>query len=102
MSQANDVAKGRHFLYYLARSILRAANCEPRHGICEAERIPIASSAHADSQQRENSETASECRDGFGTIKTKAAWKHSNWGLNYVTFARRPQCRGEGELEWLV
>jgi hypothetical protein len=33
MSQANDVAKGRHFLYYLARDLPRTANCEPHHGI---------------------------------------------------------------------
>jgi hypothetical protein len=41
MSQANDVAKGRHFLYYLVRNIPHAAKCEPVHGTRAAEGIPI-------------------------------------------------------------
>src|SRR5262245_48748762 len=44
MSQANDVARDRHFRYYLACELARGANCEPRHGMYRAERIPMGTS----------------------------------------------------------
>jgi len=31
MSQADDVANGRHFLHYLARNLPGASKCEPHH-----------------------------------------------------------------------
>jgi len=42
MSQANDVARGRHIGCYLSRNVPDAAKCETDHDMAAAEVIPIA------------------------------------------------------------
>src|SRR6266850_687173 len=88
MSQANDVAKGRHFRYYLARGVPRGAKCEPDHGMYGAERTTYRPAYGLARWSMRKQRTASACRDGLGTKKRKASRKHSIRGPNYVTFAR--------------
>src|SRR5712672_3390147 len=71
MSQANDVAKGRHFRYYLARNLPCRANCEPDHVMRSTEGIPIAVRMCCLAQLVRKQRTAPECRDGLGTTKEK-------------------------------
>src|SRR5882724_2620745 len=89
MSQANDVARGRHFRYYLAGSVPREAKCEPGHGRYGAERNTYCLAYSPARWPVRKQRTACTCRDALGTKKRKAVTKHSNRGPNYVTSARR-------------
>src|SRR5882724_10710748 len=95
MSQANDVARGRHFRYYLAGSVPREAKCEPGHGRYGAERNTYCLAYSPARWPVRKQRTACTCRDALGTKKRKASRKHSNRGPNYVTFARRGIAGGE-------
>jgi len=95
MSQANDVAKGRHFRYYLARGLPRAAKCEPHHAMRATEGLPIVSRMR---RFAGGEKTANRFRVSWRTRhkNRKALTKHSNRGPNYVTFARR--CMAGGRI----
>src|SRR5881227_726133 len=89
MSQANDVAKRRHFRYYLAGGVPPRAKCEPDHAMYAAERNTYRIRTRRLAKPVRKQRTAAACRDGLGTKKRKGSRKHSIRGPNYVTFARR-------------
>src|SRR5437762_9989300 len=71
MSQANDVARGRHFGCCRAGNVPGAAKCETDHDTIGAEGLPIGSALTLAHAERRKQRTAPECRDGLGTTKEK-------------------------------
>ena len=98
MSQVNDVARCRHFLYYLRRALPQAANCEPRHGATGADRIPITLGRKASAAGCERTAKAPPGVVMDSAQKDKSLMEAFKLGteLRYIRLSRH---RGVGELE---